>query len=158
LRESQDREYQESLERDRLVEEEREKKEQEKREEEERIFREQQEGAQRMEKAIARREALLVELESHYYDPNLPHSKCCHIVVKLPDGTRIEQKFQHATSINRLYDWVFTKATNIDGEDCFLLATSYPSVKLSREDERDLEQAGLVPNAVLLCSIVDPDD
>ncbi len=98
-----------------------------------------------------------IELESSYFNPTT-HEKSCHIVVKLPDGSRIEQKFCHATTVGRVYDWVFTKATSIDREENIVLVTSYPSVKLSREDARDLEQVGLFPNAVLLCSIVEPDE
>jgi hypothetical protein len=140
LRQTQDREYQESLERDQQLEVERarhqdqvDRMEQEAREEEERKAKSEQAMREKLGQHNAKKQALHSQLDEFFYKES-PSS---------------------STSIGRIYDWVFTQVSGVDEEN-FVLATSYPSCKFDRGDERDLSQLGLVPNAVLLCSIVAP--
>jgi hypothetical protein len=129
--------------------------EQEAREEEERKAKSEQAMREKLGQHNAKKQALHSQLDEFFYKESPSSSTSCHIVVKLPDGSRIEQKFIHTATIGRIYDWVFTQVSGVDEEN-FVLATSYPSCKFDRGDERDLSQLGLVPNAVLLCSIVAP--
>ena len=90
------------------------------------------------------------------------------IVVKLPNGTRIERKFDTVDPVSKLYEWVFCCGI-LHAETCaefgkkiatknsFELATTFPSKRLT-EQELTLQQAGLVPNAVLVFITTDDND
>ena len=148
LREVQDREYQEALERDAKVEEEKEKIEMKKNEKLNRISNSNREKKQLMNKF-------------------LDEEGDCMIVVKLPNGARITRKFLSIAEVSIIYDWVLCCGIMYPdtcaelGEkmhrDNFVLSTSFPSKKLTSMDI-SLSAAELVPNAVLVFNLLEDDD
>jgi len=150
LRQTQDREYQESLARDREIEEERAHAERTVIEETERKAREEAEAAHQAELLEQRKRVIKEELEAKVFTSD---QGSCHLVVKLWDGSRIEQKFLPNASVAHVYKWVFACAEMITDENSFTLSTSYPNRKLIRDESQNLLELGLIPNAVLLCQL-----
>jgi hypothetical protein len=153
LRETQDREYEEALARDRAIEE-------------QRLHQEAEEAMKRDAKNEKRRKTMehkeqLLKKFINAPDPQAPTT----IVVRLPGGTRIERGFEMTAPVSILYEWVlccgFLHATAEGVSDKikvgnFSLATSFPSTKLDNM-QASLESCGLVPNAVLLFSFLGDD-
>ena len=153
LRETQDREYEEALARDRAIEE-------------QRLHQEAEEAMKRDAKNEKRRKTMehkeqLLKKFINAPDPQAPTT----IVVRLPGGTRIERGFEMTAPVSILYEWVlccgFLHATAEGVSDKikvgnFSLATSFPSTKLDNM-QASLESCGLVPNAVLVFSFLGDD-
>ena len=153
LREAQDREYQEALERDALLEAERERL-----------------ALQSISKQEAKASRLRtsantkLELFHKFLALPLPQTPTT-IVVRLPRGVRIERKFDITDRISILYDWVLCSGNlyshtaevmqNIH-PGSFKLATSFPSKTLD-DMESTLEELNLYPNAVLIFTRCDDD-
>lgn len=160
LRESQDREFEESLERDRQLEEarqaEREKDEQMKRE-----IKEQQQS-KLVRKSVIQREK---ELALARVEKAKQVVSATTIVVKLPGGVRIEKKFDKTEAVATLYDWVLcsgllhshaSEAGKAIRAGAFSLSTTFPARRLENMDAT-LEELDLVPNAVLAFARLDDD-
>jgi hypothetical protein len=146
LREQQDQEYQEALERDRQIEEARNRKEREDLEKE-------NEKIRRIEE--------IEEIKSNYRNKfqnfNLP-SIPCSIVVRLPNGIRVDRKFSNTDPLSIVYEWVtcagliHPQAASVNDliiPKKFYLSTTFPSKRLV-DMECTLEDLGLMPNAVLV--------
>jgi len=143
LREAQDREYEEALQCDR--------------EEEERraaVVHAAELAAKTLAERKSQVKQSLDEIVAQWFATTKDAS---HLVVKLPQGKRIEAKFKLDTKIGIVYEWVACTCDDEFEGKKFTLSTSFPSTKLDREDEKNLTQLALVPNAVLLCSVIDSD-
>ena len=140
LRETQDREYEEALQRDR--------------EEEERIrllSQAEEEEERKRNEEKKRVENRLVAITEKWCTSE--KELASHLVVKLPNGKRLDEKFKRDMKIETVFEWV---ACQIDSSD-FSLSTSYPCIKLEPSDQRSLSDLELVPNGVMLCSFIDKD-
>ena len=144
LREAQDREYEEALQRDREVEE---------REANEALAAEM--AAQQLAEQKHQAAKKLEQIEKEWVTDR--KESASHLVFKLPHGKRVEQRFLQETKIGTVYDWVECVCDGELGRKSLTLSTSFPSVKLNRDEEKTLSELGLVPNAVLLCSVIDSD-
>ena len=160
LRESQDREFEESLERDRLLEEAR-QAEREKEEQTQRELREKQQSKLEK-KSIIQREK---ELALARVEQAKPIASATTIVVKLPGGVRIEKKFDKSEVVATLYDWVLcsgllhahaAEAGKSIRAGYFSLSTTFPARRLENMGAT-LEELDLVPNAVLAFAKLDDD-
>ena len=151
LRQDQDQEYEEALARDRALAEER-----------ERIESEAAKKAEVKNDRKANTEQERARLVSKFRDAPQPLNPTT-IVVRLHDGVRIERKFEKTSTVTTLHEWVLCcgelhpqavgAAKKIHSGN-FSLSTSYPSKRLD-EMSATLEEAGLVPNAVLVVSLLD---
>jgi hypothetical protein len=160
LRETQDREFEESLERDRLMEEERQRK----RDEEERIEKERLERAKSKDvkkSAIQKEKEAALSRVERARGIETPTT----IVVRFPGGVRIEKKFDKNEVIGTLYDWVLccgllhAHASEVGQEirpGKFYLSTTFPARKLEVMSASLLE-LDLVPNAVLAFTNIDDE-
>ena len=88
------------------------------------------------------------------------------LVVRLSNGVRIEKKFAKLELVSFVYDWVlccgllYPNCVDIGRkihQDNFVLSTSYPPTKLDTMS-LTLEDAGLVPNAVLVFAFLADED
>lgn len=153
LREDQDREYQDALERDRMMSE--------KRAEQDRALAEKAAALEAEQQSKHRRKEEAAERIKNLPEPTTPTT----IVVRLPDGVRIERKFDSSDTVEVLYDWVLScgvlhahaceVAKTIHAER-FTLSTSFPSRRLDNM-QATLEAVELVPNAVLAFTRVGDD-
>ena len=146
LREAQDLEYQEALERDALLEAQRE------RDIKESLSRKQAADT----KCINSKNTKQELFEKFSLLP--PPKTSTTIVIRLPDGIRIERNFDISDTVATLYEWVlcaghlYPHATRVVEEihpGSFSLSTSFPSKKLD-DMNVTLEDLQLYPNAVLL--------
>ncbi|CAG2172576.1 unnamed protein product, partial [Oppiella nova] len=121
LRQEQDRAFRDSLEVDRQKE--RKKLEEKARQdaEEEAKKRVELEANQRKERLLQLREELVREIPT---EPQPNDTNATHIVIKLPNGTRLERRFLKTESIRYLYYFVFC---NNDSPLNFIIRTNLPT-------------------------------
>ena len=141
IRRQQDEAFQETLaadrEKDRKKKEEAEKLQREK-EEEERAIREEQEKIERIRR-------LKVELVTEVpEEPAAEHPEAVRLLIKLPDGQRLERRFVKSQSLKALYYFVFCHP---ESPDEFDITTNFPrkvlKCKPEEEDVGTFEEAGL---------------
>ena len=160
LREEQNREYEEALERDRMLEEERKQKLEEERRIAQLEAEKQQARVEKLALSLKEKEAAMkrVEVCKPVVSPTT-------IVVRLPGGIRIEKKFDKSEVVGTLYDWVLCcgllhahalEVSKTIHPGNFALSTSFPAKRLAELDST-LEQSDLVPNAVLSFTKVGDD-
>ena len=162
LRASQDREYEEALERDRLFEDERLKRIDEETQKRELDAQKNQDKLNKLSASQKEKEAALTRVEraKEMINPTT-------IVVRLPGGVRIEKKFDKTEVVQTLYDWVLccgllhshaaeiAKTIHLGN---FALSRSFPAKRLQNMSST-LEELDLVPNAVLaFATLVDDSD
>eukprot|EP01102_Stenamoeba_stenopodia_P008402 TRINITY_DN2412_c0_g1_i1.p1 TRINITY_DN2412_c0_g1~~TRINITY_DN2412_c0_g1_i1.p1 ORF type:complete len:428 (-),score=92.24 TRINITY_DN2412_c0_g1_i1:151-1266(-) len=82
-------------------------------------------------------------------EPEKGASGSTHLVIRLPTGTRIERRFMKTDTISTVKDFVDStiNETGFDS-DSYSLTSAYPR-KTFTNVETSLEEAGLVPQAVL---------
>lgn len=112
---AQDEEYEASLAADREKQR-RQQEEQRRREEEERA--EEIARKQKEERLARKRQSLPPE-------PSDDTEEICHIMVRLPSGSRVGRKFLNSCTLQDVYDFVDTAQSEV-GMDTYLLASSYP--------------------------------
>lgn len=153
LREEQDKEYEEALERDRKIEEEK------------------QIQQDKVVRKLTRREAndaRKTQLVETVFKEAIAcaGTNTCTILVRLPNGVRIDRIFDQNDKIDILYDWVhcsgllFPAAAEFGRKifsDNFVLSTSFPTVRID-DKSKTFTEYGLVPNAVLSFSFTNEDD
>lgn len=146
LRDEQDREYLEGLERDRL----REREEEEARQAKERAELEaamaeerRQEMAKQQEEDLAAR---VLAAKSSLPPEPAAGEPSAHIAVRLPAGGRLVRRFNASHKVEVLYLWVLGFA-ELEYDD-FELCMSHPR-KILSDREVTLEEAGLMPQAAL---------
>ncbi|XP_076361702.1 fas-associated factor 2 isoform X1 [Tachypleus tridentatus] len=155
IREEQDQAYLESLradqEKERIKKEEDERKEQQEREEHEKKL------AEQFKKDEIRR--LKVELADQVPDeppPNEPDT--IRLMIKLPEGRRLERRFRRDHSLKYLYYFVFC---HDQSPDCFQIVTNFPRRVLPCEPTRDcpeppsFREAGLSQSEMLFVQDLD---
>jgi len=171
IREEQDRDYLESLRKDAereteekairekiLLEEEKIRRKEERNKEKESCFevvkRGRLDGAEKWKQKMAKLEAV-----------SLPNSSA-KICLKLPNGVRLEQSFDHQEPLQSLYDWAecceeiyseITPKLNISIPRKFTLSLPSPC-KVLDQMTATFEELGLVPNSVVLLTEVDDSD
>jgi len=163
LRDQQDREYQEALDHDRRVAEEKrvreeqEREEQRIREEQEREERRQEEERLRQEEEEVRNlEAAKEKFQEQRRQkaltlPAEDPQATARIALRLPQGQRIQRKFQQTATLADVYAWAEVAAHLPENEgkgleipDLFILRSSFPSKDLVEKDRTivDLQLAG----------------
>jgi len=130
IREEQDREYEQSLRQDQLKD---------------------QKMWEKHQAAITkkkRRKERMMKLQLNLPIPPKDLTQgVCSIVVRIPNGERIERRFYSNATVQNLID--FAEAmSDFDSKD-FQLVTSIPR-KIYSDTEMTLESAGLIPKAVLI--------
>ncbi|XP_066992860.2 FAS-associated factor 2 isoform X2 [Anabrus simplex] len=120
LRQQQDQAYLESL----MADQEKERRrceERQRREGEERQQREKEMEEQHRREEIQRKK---VEYLTYIPDePSLDHPEAVHIVIKLPDGTRLERRFLQTHSLEAIFYYVFCHPLSPNN---FEIATNFP--------------------------------
>mmetsp|Transcript_92559 Transcript_92559/g.247527 ORF Transcript_92559/g.247527 Transcript_92559/m.247527 type:complete len:388 (-) Transcript_92559:168-1331(-) len=172
MREAQDEEFQQALEADRIAQEAADAaKEAEAREEEERIRKqaeeEERKRAEEAEAAAARDAAFQARaaaakafVEQHGASGPAKGAGVASLVVRRPDGSRLERNFPEDTTMEIVYLWVSVAddmAAIERGEDItaavehksFQLLTSFPS-KVLEDKSATLKELELVPSAALI--------
>lgn len=148
LRQQQDQAYMESL----LADQEKERRrceERERREGEERLLREKELQEQMRRDEIQRQKVdYLIRVPD---EPPPNNSEAVHVVIKLPDGTRLERRFLRSNSLEAIYYYVFCHPLSPDN---FEIATNFPKKVLPCSPEADghnlsLGEAGLQNREVL---------
>eukprot|EP01135_Chromosphaera_perkinsii_P007218 Nk52_evm26s745 gene=Nk52_evmTU26s745 len=142
IRQEQDAAYLESLRQDQ-------EKKRLREEAEARERREQEEAAER-ENAMKRaaEEAKRMRLERLQMLPEEPVKAgpgVTTVVVRLPDGGRLQRRFRNEDKVYHIYDYVHGQDIGIDS---FSLSSSYPKREVESSEET-LEKAGLTPNIML---------
>ncbi|XP_053633739.1 FAS-associated factor 2 isoform X5 [Cherax quadricarinatus] len=155
LRLQQDEDYQESL----RADQEKERKKQQEREQAERIEleeREKEEDQQRQKDNIRR---LKVEMVDNVpQEPEEGVDGVVHIVVKLPQGTRLERRFLKTESLSCLYYYIFCHP---DSPDRFQVTTNFPRQVVPCEPTTSnplpptFEEFRLPPRSMLFVSDLD---
>ena len=142
IREEQDAAYQESLRQDQ-------EKQRLKAEAEAKQKREDELAAQReldaQHELEAKKKAKQEKMEMLPEEPRSGGPGVTTIVVRLPDGGRLQRRFRNEDRVCQLYDFVHGKDIGIDD---FTLLSSYPRRGIE-SSEMTLEKAGLSPNAML---------
>uniref|UniRef100_T1JCR2 UBX domain-containing protein n=1 Tax=Strigamia maritima TaxID=126957 RepID=T1JCR2_STRMM len=131
IRQQQDEAYLESLKADQEKEK-RKREEQEKKEKIEQDVRDQQMAAERKREEISRLKVELAYLIPQ--EPPLNHPDCIRIVIKLPNGTRLERRFLKTCSLKVLYYYVFCHP---DSPNQFQVVTNFPRRVLPCEPSTD---------------------
>lgn len=155
LREMQDKEYQEALERDRLMLQEQAAAEREARQEEEKKRREEQAAKAEEEKRLAEIEARAREkaerLASLPEEPQ-PGPGVVSVSVRLPNSTRVTRRWQEETQMKTLFTWISACDLRPDGEEeelpSWLVCSHFPKVRHT-DPERTLGSLGLGRNVLL---------
>ncbi|KAL7722279.1 UBX domain-containing protein [Entamoeba marina] len=148
LREQQEEEYQNALEEARKKEEE-EKQEQIAKEKEEQMKKEvEKEQQQLIENEKNKKEAMKNDmLEKKKMFINEPNGEgCCSIVVRFPNGRKIQRKFLKNDTVQMIYYWV---DSNQAVSRNYRLSKMYPKIQLVNKDI-SLEDAGLSPSVILV--------
>ncbi|XP_062520864.1 FAS-associated factor 2-like [Corticium candelabrum] len=146
LREEQDMAYQESLRQDqekerRLIEQ----REHLRLEEEERLRKEQEERD--LLKSLAEQRA--AKQRCLPPEPEAGSDNSTRVVIKLPNGRRLERRFAKTDSLQVLYDYAFCSDETLRN---FVLVNSYPRKELHINPDTNmstLEDFGLIPSASL---------
>lgn len=145
LIEEQNAEYARSLEADRERERERtlkaERAEQAERAEREAGEQEEKVAREREERRRRKKEALGDEVES---GPGV-----CKVMLRLPDGTRVNRRFAKEDALEKVFDWAEVNQVDIE---VACLVTSYPRKRLRYPEDAGMtiNDAGLFPSAMLL--------
>jgi len=145
LREQQDREYHETLEADRRREERAREEERKKQEEEKRLQEEQEAEQRRLEELASNREKKKEALaEQPDKGPGVTS-----IVLRLPDGTRVDRRFHVSDTLGKVFDWADVQGVSIEHA---ALVTSYPrkSYVYPEDADRSIEEAGMSQGTMLL--------
>lgn len=146
LREQQDKAYLESLRQDQEKER-RQQEEQQRIKEEEEAMQKKQQQLQDMQESLARqREEKKRNLPP---EPETGATDSTKVLLRLPDGRRLERRFAQTDSLQVLYDYVFCSDESLQK---FVLVSSYPRKELRIEPSSTiptLEEAGLIPSASL---------
>lgn len=127
IRQQQDQDYQESLELDRKKEQQ--KQEEKRKKEEEERLRKQKESDEKdkRNRLIALREESGRKLEPEPEEGPSDPSDVIRVLIKLPDGTRLERRFLRQTSIKYLYFFVFSQPKS---PLLFQITTNFPRKEL----------------------------
>lgn len=146
IRQEQDEAFLASLaadqEKERKAKEEQQRRQQEL-EDEQRI---QNEKQQRLQEKLRERQRKEQSLAQEPED----NDKATKILIRLPNGNRLERRFLLADQLQTVYDFVDTKIehSSADEEDLYDLVTNYPR-KVYSDHNISLRDAGLYPQAML---------
>ncbi|XP_077990625.1 FAS-associated factor 2-A-like [Glandiceps talaboti] len=156
LRQEQDVAYLESL----RADEEKERKKQEKQEEIKRQEEEKQRKIDEKKRLQDEKKQLKIEkAENLPSEPDCDDPDIIKLVLKFPNGTRIERRFLHSNSVQVLYDYVFC---NENAPEEFQIVTNFPRkvLKCEENDERalSLSDAGLGKTEMLFVQDIADDD
>jgi len=147
LREQQDREFQEALERDRQ----RRRKEEEKLRQEEQERQEQLLAMQREEehKKAAQRARDQKRARLPVEPPSGPEAVA--VAVRLPDGTKIQRRFLSSHTMQSIFDWIESNELIVDGHaiDRYQLVSTHPKRTFS-DPSVDLKSAQLGRQCLLI--------
>lgn len=149
LRQEQDQAYRESLRQD-------EEKEKRRREEQEKLQQEEaerREAEQRYQQEKENKIQLRIQKAANLpAEPNADDPECVRLLIKLPNGVRLDRCFRKSDSLEIIYDYVFVQD---DVPDEFQLQTNYPRRILhcqpgaSGQHVPTIEEAGLKPREML---------
>lgn len=132
IREEQDAAFRETLRQD----QEKEKKKQEAEEAKQRLEQEEKDRIKKEEERKERIRAAKMDFIGRIPDePDLKHPEAVRILIKLPEGQRLERRFLKSEPLESLYYWVFCHP---DSPDDFDITTNFPR-KVLRCKPKDAE-------------------
>ncbi|XP_064652010.1 FAS-associated factor 2-like [Lineus longissimus] len=149
LREQQDAAYELSLQADREKERRKREVEEIKQQEEDEVKRKEEEAQRRLEEIAQRKIILRSEIPE---EPDSSNAESVRIVLKLPNGTRLDRRFLKTQSIKYLYYFVFC---HDEAPDDFQIVSNFPRRVLPCEPSEEVpdpptfEQVGLLKQEML---------